>query len=76
VTDEPRITVANSELHTVREAMRHLNLLVDQIITGEAEKIVLTKRGRMCAVILSVAAYGQLSAPASGAPSTHASHAR
>ena len=55
-----RIEVTNEELHTIRDAMRQLNQMVDQLDRGELEKIVLTQRGRMRAIVLPLEAYAQL----------------
>ena len=49
-----RVEVSNAELKTVRDAMRELNRLVDCLETGDAEKFVLTKRGQMRAVVISI----------------------
>ncbi len=49
-----RLEVSNEELRTVRDAMRELNRMVDDLEQGEAEKFVLTQRNRMRAVVLSV----------------------
>jgi hypothetical protein len=54
------VTVTNAELATVREAMRELNRLLDQLDDGEIEKIVLTQRNQMRAVLLTVDRYAQL----------------
>lgn len=48
------LPVRNSELVTVREAMRGLNRMVDALEHGEAEKFVLMKGSRMVAVLVSV----------------------
>jgi prevent-host-death family protein len=55
-----RIDVTNDELHTIRDAMRQLNQMVDQLDRGELEKVVLTQRGRMRAVVLPLEAYAEL----------------
>jgi len=47
-----RVTVSNAELVTVRDAMRGLNKLVDQLAAGDAEKFVLTRHGKMVAVVV------------------------
>jgi len=54
------VRVANDELATVREAMRELNRLVDALESGELEKVVLTQRNRMRAVVLSVERFSEL----------------
>ena len=55
-----RVEVSNDELHTVRDAMRELHHMVDQLDRGELEKVVLTHRNRMRAVVLSVEEYARL----------------
>ena len=54
------VTVANAELATVREAMRELHRLLDQLDKGELEKIVLTQRNQMRAVLVSLDRYAEL----------------
>ncbi|MGZ4306089.1 MAG: hypothetical protein ACXVSL_14625 [Solirubrobacteraceae bacterium] len=54
------VRVANAELATVREAMRELNRLLDQLEHGDLEKIVLTQRNQMRAVLITVERYSQL----------------
>jgi PHD/YefM family antitoxin component YafN of YafNO toxin-antitoxin module len=54
------VTVANAELATVREAMRELHRLLDQLDEGTLEKIVLTQRNQMRAVLLTVERYAEL----------------
>jgi hypothetical protein len=55
-----RVEVSNAELRTVRDAMRELNRLVDQLDRGECEKYVLTKHGQMRAVVVSVDYFANL----------------
>lgn len=55
-----RVEVSNDELHTVRDAMRELHRMVDRLDRGELEKIVLTHRNRMRAVVVSVDEYSKL----------------
>jgi antitoxin (DNA-binding transcriptional repressor) of toxin-antitoxin stability system len=52
---ESSILVSNSELFTVRDAMRGLNRIVDRIERGEIEKAVLMRNGRMVAVVAPLA---------------------
>jgi hypothetical protein len=52
--------VSNQELATVREAMRELGRLLDQLDAGQLEKVVLTQRNQMRAVLISVARYSEL----------------
>lgn len=54
-----QIKVSNDELATVREAMRTLNRMVDDLETGTREKVVLTRHGRMVAVLTSIEAHEQ-----------------
>jgi hypothetical protein len=54
------LNVKNSELRTTREAMRELTALLDQLEKGDIEKIVLTSRGQMRGVLVSVETYSNL----------------
>jgi hypothetical protein len=54
------VRVTNAELATVREAMRELHRLLGQLEQGELEKIVLTHRNRMRAVLLTLERYTEL----------------
>jgi antitoxin (DNA-binding transcriptional repressor) of toxin-antitoxin stability system len=54
------VKVSNPELATVREAMRELSRLLDQLDAGEIEKVVLTQRNQMRAVLLTVERYAEL----------------
>lgn len=62
-----RVEVSNDELHTVRDAMRELHRMVDALDSGELEKVVLTHRNRMRAVVLSIEEYATLSRARSAA---------
>lgn len=55
-----KVEVSNEELRTVRDAMRELNRMVDELERGESEKYVLTKNGQMRAVVLSVESFARL----------------
>jgi PHD/YefM family antitoxin component YafN of YafNO toxin-antitoxin module len=57
---EAAVRVANAELTTVREAMRELNRLVDALERGELDKVVLTQRNRMRAVVVSLERFSEL----------------
>lgn len=48
------VEVSNDELRTVRAATRELGRLVESLENGDAEKFVLTKHGRMRAVVVSI----------------------
>jgi PHD/YefM family antitoxin component YafN of YafNO toxin-antitoxin module len=54
------VRVSNQELATVREAMRELNRLLVQLERGDLEKVVLTQRNQMRAVLISIERYAQL----------------
>lgn len=54
------ILVRNDELLTVREAMREMNRHVGDLGVGRKEKLVLTQRNRMCAVVISAERYTEL----------------
>lgn len=54
------LTVSNAELATVREAMRELHRLLAALDAGQLDKIVLTQKNQMRAVLLSVERYSQL----------------
>ncbi len=54
------VRVRNDELCTIREAMRGLTTFVDQLEAGRLEKLVLTQRNRMRAVVISAEKYSEL----------------
>jgi PHD/YefM family antitoxin component YafN of YafNO toxin-antitoxin module len=60
MNDPTQLRVSNQELATVREAMRELGRLLDQLDEGELEKIVLTQRNQMRAVLITVERYSAL----------------
>ncbi|HEY3726210.1 MAG TPA: hypothetical protein VGL51_03480 [Solirubrobacteraceae bacterium] len=60
MSDPARLRVSNKELATVREAMRELSRLLDQLDAGQLEKVVLTQRNQMRAVLISVERYSEL----------------
>ena len=55
-----RVEISNDELRTVRDAMRELHRMVDALGRGDLEKVVLTHRNQMRAVVLSVEEYARL----------------
>lgn len=55
-----KVEVSNDELHTIRDAMRELHQMIDALACGEIEKVVLTHRNQMRAVVLSVDEYARL----------------
>jgi hypothetical protein len=54
------LRVANQELATVREAMRELNRMVEALERSELDKVVLTQRNQIRAVIVSLDRYVEL----------------
>jgi hypothetical protein len=52
--DPPSIRIRADELRTVREAMRDLGSLLGELDDGDVEKVVLTQRNRLRAVVVSV----------------------
>jgi hypothetical protein len=60
MSDPAQLRVSNQELATVREAMRELGRLLDQLDEGELEKVVLTQRNQMRAVLITVERYSAL----------------
>lgn len=54
------LLVANEELATVREAMRELNRMVEALERGELDKVVLTQRNQIRAVLVSLDRYVEL----------------
>lgn len=54
------MTMRPSELRGVREAMRTMPKLVKALNEGEAEKIVLMRRGRVVAVMLDLDVYSKM----------------
>ncbi len=54
------VRVRNDELRTVRQAMRDLNQLLRELDQGQVEKLVLTQRNQMRAVIVSHERYSQM----------------
>jgi len=56
----------------MREAMRQLSQMVEKLERGELEKLVLTQRNQMRAVVLSAERYSELERQLEGAPPSHA----
>jgi prevent-host-death family protein len=56
----PSIRIRTDELRTVREAMRDFSSLLTELEDGEIEKLVLTQRNRMRAVVVSVERWSEL----------------
>ncbi len=57
---ETHVRVSNDELATVREAMRDLAQLLDRLDRREVDKIILTQRNQMRAVLITPACYSEL----------------
>ena len=62
--ENPGVRVANSELATVREAMRDMSRLLDALDARAVDKVVLTQRNQMRAVLITVERYAELEARA------------
>jgi arginine/ornithine N-succinyltransferase beta subunit len=58
--ESPSLRIRTDELRTVREAMRDLGSLLTELEGGEVEKLVLTQRNRMRAVVISVERWSQV----------------
>jgi PHD/YefM family antitoxin component YafN of YafNO toxin-antitoxin module len=56
----PAIRVANDELVTAREVMRDLPALVKRLEDGSVEKLVVTQRNQLRAVILSAERWAEI----------------
>jgi PHD/YefM family antitoxin component YafN of YafNO toxin-antitoxin module len=65
-----KVEVSNAELRTVRDAMRELNRMVEDLERGESEKFVLTKNGQMRAVVVSVEYFANLRQAMTPLPAT------
>jgi hypothetical protein len=52
--DPPSIRIRSDELRTVREAMRDLGSLLGELEDGDVQKLVLTQRNRLRAVVVSI----------------------
>ena len=58
--EAPSLRIRNDELRTVREAMRDFGSLLTELEDGEVEKLVLTQRNRVRAVLVSVERWSEL----------------
>lgn len=59
-TDPPTLRVRNEELRTVREAMRDFGAMIAELQGGGVEKLVITQRNQMRAVVVSVERWSEL----------------
>ena len=76
VAPEPHsIRIRTDELRTVREAMRDFNTLLTELEAGEVEKLVLTQRNRVRAVVVSVERWSEMEEALAGTPGASAAHA-
>jgi hypothetical protein len=60
MTGMSTIPVSNGEIRTVRDGMRDLHRLVEQLEAGTLTKVVFMNRKRMAAVLVSVEEYARL----------------
>jgi PHD/YefM family antitoxin component YafN of YafNO toxin-antitoxin module len=61
VADEtPSIRIRADELRTVREAMRDLGSMLTELEDGGVEKLVLTQRNQLRAVVVSLEQWSKL----------------
>lgn len=60
MTEPHSIRIRTDELRTVREAMRDFGSLLTELEAGEVEKLVLTQRNRMRAVVVSVERWSEM----------------
>jgi PHD/YefM family antitoxin component YafN of YafNO toxin-antitoxin module len=68
IPEPPSIRIRTDELRTVREAMRDFGSLLTELEEGEVEKLVLTQRNRMRAVVVSVERWSEVEQALTGAP--------
>jgi PHD/YefM family antitoxin component YafN of YafNO toxin-antitoxin module len=54
------LNVSNEELATIRQAMRELHRLIAALEHGQLEKIVLTQKNQMRAVLITTERYSHL----------------
>ncbi len=60
VNEPTSIRIRTDELRTVREAMRDLGSLITELEAGEVDKLVLTQRNRMRAVVVSIERWSEV----------------
>jgi PHD/YefM family antitoxin component YafN of YafNO toxin-antitoxin module len=66
--ESPAIRIRTNELRTVREAMRDFGSLLTELEEGEVEKLVLTQRNRIRAVVVSVERWSEVEHALGAAP--------
>jgi hypothetical protein len=67
-TDPPTLRVRNDELRTLREVMRDFGTMLSELEGGEVEKLVITQRNQMRAVVVSVERWSELEQALEGRP--------
>jgi hypothetical protein len=67
-TDPPALRVRNDELRTLREVMRDFGTMLSELEGGEVEKLVITQRNQMRAVVVSVERWSELEQALEGRP--------
>jgi len=60
VGEAPSLRIRTDELRTVREAMRDFGTMLTELEEGQVEKLVLTQRNRVRAVVVSVERWSAL----------------
>jgi hypothetical protein len=65
-SEPPSIRIRTDELRTVREAMRDFGSLLGDLEEGNVEKLVLTQRNRMRAVVVSVERWSEMEGALAG----------
>ncbi len=60
VNEPTSIRIRTDELRTVREAMRDLGSLITELEAGDVDKLVLTQRNRMRAVVVSIERWSEV----------------
>jgi hypothetical protein len=58
--DAHSLRIRTDELRTVREAMRDFGTLLTELEGGDVEKLVLTQRNRVRAVVVSVERWSEM----------------
>lgn len=70
-SDPPSIRIRTDELRTVREAMRDFGSLLGELENGEVEKLVLTQRNRIRAVVVSIERWSKVEQALTGGVAAH-----
>ncbi len=59
-SESPSLRIRTDELRTVREAMRDFGAMLSELEDGQVEKLVLTQRNRVRAVVISVERWSEV----------------